>query len=222
MFTTLFIIKFIVNTLTMLNNKRVLFIGPLGNPDKKFVDEYDIVVRTNGFFSIDKKILKSDRCDILIVNQLYSKLYGKTVNDNMDKVKYVLAKHREAYNHLIKHIDDKHKHRVLYMSYSLKNSLYVSIKKQPLIVTNFLLYVKQYFTPKTLFFTGFDFYVTQDVNKFWLKGYAPKESKIYNVLSYDKNTHDVRSNVKFFKQCLEKISWVKCDDNIKQIVDNYP
>ena len=45
------------------------------DPDQKIVDQYDYVVRTNNFFSIKPKILRSRRCDILIVNNLYSKHY---------------------------------------------------------------------------------------------------------------------------------------------------
>jgi hypothetical protein len=201
----------------MLDNKRILFVGPLGNPDNNLMDKFDIIIRTNNFFSIDKRVLKSSRCDILIVNKLYSTKYSDIINNNIDKLKYVLAKNKAAYDVLIAMINPSDRHKVLYMSYTHSKHTY-KINKQPLIVSNLLLYITEYFTPSLLYLTGFDFYTSIDVNKFWLPGYATKESLYFNILKGDKDKHDVLSNIKYLKFCLDKYKWITCDTKIYELV----
>jgi hypothetical protein len=72
---------------SIFNNKRVLFIGP--SPDillnrksfGKFVDSYDIVVRTNGAYPItDNSNILGSKCDVLILNNAFTN--SPTFNKN--------------------------------------------------------------------------------------------------------------------------------------------
>ena len=98
----------------IFDDKKIIFIGPLGNPADNIVNQYDIVVRTNNFFSIDKDILKSERCDILIVNTLFSKNYSELIENNIDKVKFILAKNRYTYDILLKKINAIYHDKIIY------------------------------------------------------------------------------------------------------------
>lgn len=70
-----------------INNKKLLFIGPMGNPTQSFVNNYDLIIRTNNFFSIKKNVLFSYKCDILFVNGLCINKCHRIINKNMHKLK---------------------------------------------------------------------------------------------------------------------------------------
>ena len=74
----------------LLDNQKVIFCGPLFNESDEFLKDYDTVIRTNNFFSIDKNILKSERCDILITNRLYYKFNHNIIIENLDKIKCLI------------------------------------------------------------------------------------------------------------------------------------
>lgn len=64
---------------SIFNNKRVIFVGP--SPDillndnsfGKFIDSYDIIVRTNGSYPIENNnSFLGNRCDVLILNNAFT------------------------------------------------------------------------------------------------------------------------------------------------------
>lgn len=215
----------------MFNKKRIIFIGPLGNIEDKFLKQYDFVVRTNNFFSIDKELLKSERCDILVVNNLYVRCHHDKIIKNMNKIKYLLVKNKLAYDTIMKKIDIHNndiynrdnkvdKNKVIYMSY-MYSKINFPFKKEPLLVSNFLFYLIQYFRPNLVYFTGFDFYQSKDVSKFWLPGYETKQSLRNNVLKGDKKNHNIESNILYFKYVLDQYRWIQCDHVLRDIIKKF-
>ena len=71
----------------LFDDKKLIFCGPLFNESDEFLSDYDTVIRTNNFFSIDKDILKSERCDVLISNRLYYRFNHQAILENFHKIK---------------------------------------------------------------------------------------------------------------------------------------
>lgn len=204
----------------ILSNKKIIFVGPLGNPANEYLKKFHYVIRTNGFFTVDKKLLNSERCDILVVNKLYSTMYYDVIIKNLKKVKYVFVSSVLGYNCLLEYVPSQLKNKIIYMNYNAYKQDF-HIKKYPLLLSRLLLFITEYYTPKLFFVTGIDFYVTKNLNKFWLPGYAVKESTEANILAKNKNKHDVESNKQFLLFLINKYDWVRADNLILSIIKKY-
>jgi hypothetical protein len=80
----------------------------------------------------------------------------------------------------------------------------------------FLSYIINNYEPYLFHIDGIDFYMTKDVSKFWLSGYAIKESGNCNVLGRDKTKHDLESNKLYLKRILSKIPYVKIGKMVEE------
>ena len=196
-----------------INNKKIIFCGPLFDKDDKYLEEYDIVVRTNNFFSIEPELRNSSRCNILICNSIFSKRYTHKIVENIDHINYVLSSSPSGSTKIRDALYSAEKKKVHFFSGG--NDLRL-IKRHPLGLMQFLSYIINNYEPSLFHIDGIDFYMTKDVSKFWLTGYAIKESGNCNVLGRDKTKHDLESNKLYLKRILSKIPYVKIGKMVEE------
>ena len=195
--------------MNIFHNKRLLFIGPLGFKFKKLnLNTIDYVIRTNNFFSIPEKHLKTTRCDILLVNGLYTKTNTNIIVANFHKLKYLMTTSYRAYKILSKVLTSKQMTKVHFISYHIKIAKY-RVKGYPLILL-FLLYFLHKNRPARFYVTGIDFYLS---GKYGLPGYQIKQVT-KRMKDRDKKKHDIESNIKVFKMFYQDFDWVRCDKKI--------
>lgn len=202
----------------MLNNKKIIFVGPLGNPSEKYLNGFHYVIRSNGFFGINKKILDCDRCDILAVNRIYSVTHSHVIIDNLSKIKYVWTTNA-GYKLLREKAPDNQKHKILLMKFKKDGHGY-AVKKYPLMLSRILYHILEYYKPALFCVTGIDFYKSKEIKKFWMPGYAIKDCLKSNKLATGKGKHDIESNKILLKYLMEKHKWIKPDKSIRAIIKN--
>ena len=193
----------------LINDKKIIFCGPLFNKDDEFLKEYDTVIRTNNFFSIDPQIRNSSRCDILVCNSIFSKRYTHKIIENIDTVQIVLSSSKSGTRDIKDKLFSVDKSKVVH--FSGENDLR-TISRNPLSLMTLVSYIANNFKPELFFIDGIDFYSSNNVSKFWLKGYAIKESSTCNVLGKDKYKHDIQSNKDYLKAVVKKYSFIKLSD----------
>ena len=160
-------LRYIMSLREFLNDKKIIFCGPLFNKDDEFLSEYDVVIRTNNFFSIEPELRNSSRCDILVCNSIFSKRYSDKIVENIDEVKYVFCSSLEGAKILKEKLYSNDIKKVHFFSGG--NDLRI-IKTHPLGLMHFLSYIINFYKPSLFYIDGVDFYSTKDVSKFWLKG----------------------------------------------------
>jgi len=193
----------------LINDKKIIFCGPLFNKDDEFLKEYDTVIRTNNFFSIDPQIRNSSRCDILVCNSIFSKRYTHKIIENIDTVQIVLSSSKSGTRTIKDILYSVDKSKVVH--FGGENDLRM-ISRYPLSLMILVSYIINNFKPDLFFIDGIDFYASNNVEKFWLKGYAIKESGTCNVLGKDKYKHNIQSNKDYLKDMVKKHSYIKLSD----------
>ena len=204
----------------MFNRKRVLFIGPQGNPTKEFMKSYDYVIRTNGFFGIKRNYLHSYRCDVLITNGTYVFASSDTIIKNINKLKKIYTTNLVAHRFLEKRLKSEDHQKIEFVKYD-RPLMKKKIKKKPFLLTLLLFHIIKYHKPKLLYITGIDFYQSKRLNKIWAPGYVINHELKSNSIAKTNISHDIRSNIIFFRECLRTYKWLKCDRNIIKIVNDY-
>lgn len=201
-----------------INNKKLLFIGPIGNPVKSFIDKFDFVIRSNNFFSIKKNILFSYRCDILVVNNIYTKLYHHIIDKNIHKIKYLIVPPKKL-KFALKHINKKFHSKIFTLKFN-KNKHDFKTKKHPLLVSRIIYFlIQNNYIPKEFFITGIDYYDSMDIDKIWLPGYRIFIKNVSNNKMLNINSvHDIDSNKKLLLFYLNKFNWINCDNLIYNII----
>ena len=197
----------------LLDNQKVIFCGPLFNESDEFLKNYDTVIRTNNFFSIDKNILKSERCDILITNRLYYKFNHNIIIENLDKIKCLILFDDDCYLDLLKRFPKEELGKVVK---AVGPDDYIRYKGKPFLLIKFVGFLTKFFKPNEFFIDGLDFYDSKDISKFWLPGYAIKQSMKCNVLERDKDNHHIPSNKKYLKEKIKKYGWIKVGEMVRK------
>jgi hypothetical protein len=201
----------------MFNNKKLIFVGPLGNPEISLLKKHDYVIRTNNFLSIKPGILKSRRCDILVVNFFYIRKYFRLVEANLDNIKYVIVP-KGKYIFLKNKIDKKYHKKIISMSYNIKKHDF-EVKGFPLMLSRFLYYILENHKPKLFYVTGIDFYESKKIEKFWLDGYSVPGDKQSKLMLIGKGKHNIESNKDFLLYLHTTYKWIRCDIHVRRIIN---
>lgn len=204
----------------MFNHKKILFIGPLGNPVNKFVNKFDYVIRTNNFFSIKPNILHSYRCDILITNHLYTTRYHYIIKKYMHKLKYLFVYGTTMKTFISNKVHPKHLNKIIDINYSLSNQKYI-VRGNPLQLSKLLYYITQNYKPWRFFITGINFYQTKTIDTIYLPGYAIKEivnKHQQTILEQRKHHHDIESNIGLLRYLYHKYDWIDIAPSVLAII----
>lgn len=217
-----------------LNNKSILFAGPLYNESDNEMLKYDVVIRTNNFFGINNR--KSNRCDVLICNNTYSTLYGKVILENLDNVKIIYVTTGNGKKLMIREMKKQYRLNlglpedkvmvddIEYQIFLKKlekiyilpkySSIRTFCKKKPLLLIRVLEFLIHDIKFKSLFVDGLDFYYKQNS----LDGYRIVEEK--NQLQNTIKNHDIEGSKSHLKHVIKKYKKISTTDFIKEIIGN--
>lgn len=204
----------------MLKNKKLIFVGPIGNPMKEYLDRYDYVIRTNNFFSIEPSEISCNRCDILVTNSMYISRFHKIVVNNLWKIKYLFVP-MSRLDFIKEKIHEKFHHKIIPMSYNKNNHDFI-VDGYPLLLSRLLYFILEKYPneyPEKFFVTGIDFYDSKNIKQFWFKGYEVPGDKQSKLLTIGKSKHKPESNKIFFKYLYNKYKWISCDAKILNIIN---
>lgn len=207
-----------------LNNKTILFAGPLYNEPDNILDKYDIVIRTNNYFSIKDR--KSDRCDILICGKQF--IEHRSFSVFRKNIKYLIVKGIESKNKLVRRFHGYNSKNKIYKKREMREKLeniYVMefndelikkyhFNKKPLLMENFIYYVIKNFKPKELFIDGINFYVDNNLPE----GYKLDQLKNVDIHDMTHKSHDIKHSKQFLKDSIEKYNFIKTTDYIKSLL----
>lgn len=204
----------------IFNNKRIIFVGPLGNPTNAELKLYDIVIRTNNFFSIDKTILKSTRCDVLLVNSAYYRYNYGIILQNLDKYQYLMCFNKNIYSYILKvrkkkWLVRKNKNRFIVAFYDAEKC----IVKTPLLLIKLMYYLSENCHPLNFHVTGIDFYQSKQFSKIWLPGYATNLELETNIYARTNFTHNIKDNAVAMGTLMDNYKWITTNSNIVCIID---
>lgn len=198
---------------SIFTGKRVIFIGPLYKVNKN-LENFDYVVRTNGFFSIKCEQTSQNfrtnkthqtRCDILLVNGLYTRTNLPTILANFDKLKYLMTSSCRAFK-ILERVLTKKQFRKVRLLYTSNGKRKYNVVGYPLMLTFLLYYLDKYQKPKEFHITGIDFYKSKT---HWLPGYQSKTGK--RLLQKDIKKHNIDSNINVLKRFYKDYGWIHCD-----------
>lgn len=216
-----------------MDNKNILFAGPLYNEPDSELFKYDIVIRTNNFFGIKNR--KSDRCDVLVCNNTYSTLYGKVIFENIDNVGLIYCTTGNSKKLMIREMKKQYRlnlnlpeNKVMvddieYQIFLKKiekihilpkySSIRTFCKKKPLLLIRVLEFLIHDIKFKSLFIDGLDFYYNDNS----LNGYRIPEEK--NQLKNTIKNHDIEGSKKHLKHVINKYFRISTTDFIKEIIN---
>ncbi len=217
---------------SLVKQKNIILVGPartlIGKELGEKIDSYDAVVRTNNFFGIidDMHIDYGKRCDILYLNPKTTRMYGINKNGRalhpIDRRRGTLFSpvpiknwEKKGLKVLVKlendgiYIENKTSVGLKMVPVELTTlSRYnaLSMKRRPLLGTTVIADLLRY-NPKSLYVTGFDFYVNC---RTWIDGY-PTEQKDGN--------HDYVENARFMNKMIND-GKINVDDELYSIIQN--
>lgn len=206
----------------IFDDKKILFIGPLGNPSKQFVDKFDIVIRTNGFFSI-KTEMHTTRCDALLINGAYLSRHKHTILANLHKLKYVLTFCNNFIAVMKKCKSSKKCNEKVLQRKHIKLECKPSenMPHHPLLLIKLLNYIVSKTKPQQFYVTGINFYQTKQLSKIWAPGYCSKYELRTNVFAWTNFKHNIPANIKFFTQCMKSNKWIQCHKTVTDAVKSF-
>ena len=217
---------------SLVTRKNIILVGPartlIGKKLGEEIDSHDVVVRTNNFFGVSDSmdVDYGKKCDILYLNPKTTRMYGF---DKEGKVLYPIDKRRgtlvspvpigdwgkKGLKVLVKlendgiYIDNKTNVGLKMVPVEITTlSRYniLNLKYRPLLGTIVIADLLRY-RPKSLYVTGFDFYVN---GRTWIDGY-PTEQKDGN--------HGYAENARFMNEMI-KNGKIKVDDELYSIIQN--
>lgn len=154
-----------------IKNKRVIFVAPsfylMTCPKGSFIDGFDIIIRTNGAYTIPENLhdIYGSRCDVLYVNSSYANIMQPLpVNDYKDKGIKFLCMKTDKYNMLPFYNETMYTRFLYSRQYNNFFSSLIGI----LILGD----ITQY-APAQLYITGMDFYLSGYPSYF--EGYQPNK-----------------------------------------------
>jgi hypothetical protein len=193
----------------MIKNKRVIFVGGcpnlIGLNKGEEIDNYDIVIRSNGGFPVKKDLIKDygKKCNIWTINNQYRRYMVKNNYDVIGPVKVTKADLSNIFREL-NHID--------------------GLLMGPVVWT-WILRQK----PKELYITGVDFMLSKSTTykpfdyPEYYEGYLPKEIQIEGneVKKNNCNGHNLMANNKYILELFDIYKNFKTDDDVHQALIRY-
>jgi|GEM_PF-2121361 len=204
-----------MNYYDYIKDKRVIFVGGchnlIGSYLNDFIDDYDIVVRSNGsIFLLDDDKYKIDygtKCDVLYTNnQFYREMHPFNINDFKNKgVKYLRMK--TCSKDYLKKLNNDINSNILTDTMRKVNKKTYGPVMGAYIFTDIL-----DCKPEELFVTGIDFFISKYKNfkcdryEEYFPGYLPdKIRKQGNEINIDKKEdgHNYITNTKYIQELYE-------------------
>ena len=185
------------------HNRRILFMGPGPTSlTKELIEHFDIVVRTNGFYDMTEADQISPRCDVLMINDIYtrSKFSRQLIHDR--PVQLILCYQKYIpFIRTICNADYFDKHHQSFHGYNFT--------KHPLLLSRFIAYIWQ-FSPKELFVSGVSFYSPN--RSIYQPSYRNHLHQIETA------SHDPRQDQQFFRFITTIYPWITFDPIIGSIL----
>lgn len=179
-------------------DKTILFYGPADTKDKETIspDDFDFTIITNNMVNLFfKKYSIQQTKVILLTNCLFTKKYFQGIHENHDKLYgYIVinnASELKIKNNL------KNIKPMIKKNFSLNGKVPLGLTRVLNILegTNF----------KRIYITEVTFYSdTRGIQHNYETNYLTPLGKKYNIFVSDKNLHNIKDNINFFKKFMRK------------------
>lgn len=184
--------------------KKVLFMGP--GPTSltaDIINSFDIVVRTNGFFHMTLADMVSPRCDVIMINDIYTKQRFGQVASIASRVCKMVLGYRANMPYLstivgcgLDYFDTDHQR---FHGFPFRG--------KPLLLSRFIAYLWR-FEPAELFVTGVSFY----------SGSMQIHPVSYRMGFQEVPVHRPEDDMEFFKYAISVRNWITYDPIIANIL----
>ena len=169
--------------LNFIKGKRVIFVGPspciMGESKGTFIDSFDIVIRTNGSFPVDKDnvIDYGERCDSLYVNCLFARVTNLPIDMYKSKGLKFLNLKQDT-----KKLATRYRPQYIMIRdlYQVWNASKREIGANPLMGSYIVWEILQH-QPKSLYLTGMDCYANPDINSHYIDNYLPETCNVESL-----------------------------------------
>lgn len=174
-----------------IQGKRVVFVGPspciLGEANGELIDSFDVVIRTNGAFPVNRdiEIDYGRRCDSLYVNGLYAREINLPIQDYINRgLSYLNMKEDK------KNIRGRYKNKPLQIR-DIRNGFTRSSRDigAPPLMGSYIIWEILQMNPKSLYLTGMDCYSNPNLDKHYIDGYLPSACNVKKLDTTRINAH---------------------------------
>lgn len=173
---------------------------------KELIEHFDIVVRTNGFYDMTPQDQISPRCDVLMVNDIYTRNRLHLINlQSMQTQPQLIL----GYRKYLAYFQSQYPGQMFdYFDSNQGQFKGFRFTKYPLMLSRFIAYIWQY-NPAELFISGVSFYSTTT---------AVYQPSYRNNLNRGPANHDPLQDIRFFKFASTICPWISFDPIIGSLL----